>query len=297
MKKAQIIHNPTAGDGNHTREQLDELAMNAGYETEYTSKDEEEWGNFSAPNPDAYILAGGDGTVHKLAGILKERPAKKEIPVYLLPLGTANNIARTLGITEVAIKGSKLPVKSFDSGKIKGLKNEDFFLESVGFGIFPQLIIEMKKNRVENETTAEKLKRTIEVLLGIVKEYKAKKAKIKAGDISIKGSFLLVEVMNIPYIGPNLKFAPNADPWDGYLDLILIPENRREDLRQYLEKLLEDHSKLPDINRFVKNMKVQKVKLKWKGAIVHVDDNLQDYSGKSFKLKAKPGELNFFLPG
>ena len=43
---------------------------------------------------DAVIVAGGDGTVGKVA----KRLAGTDVPLVVLPTGTANNIARSLGI-------------------------------------------------------------------------------------------------------------------------------------------------------------------------------------------------------
>jgi YegS/Rv2252/BmrU family lipid kinase len=45
-------------------------------------------------NVDSIILGGGDGTFNAAAGVL----AEVDLPVGILPMGTANDLARTLGI-------------------------------------------------------------------------------------------------------------------------------------------------------------------------------------------------------
>lgn len=299
MKKAQIIHNPTAGIAGNTKDEIIELIANAGFTTKYVSTDDEDWESFSKNEMDVIFLAGGDGTVRKLASVLIDKNmCDRHIPIYLLPMGTANNIATSLGIFKkintVSLKNEK-EIQKFTCGKLKGVKDENFFLEGVGFGVFPELIRQMKDTGKEDETPDEKLKRTLRVLLETVKEFKAKKAKIKADGLKIKGTFLLVELMNIKYIGPNLEFAPNANVEDDFLDLVLIPEEKRKAFVEYVESLINETSQFRDIEDFIKVLRVNKVKMKWKGTKLHVDDNLiEDYDGKKIKIKMNSKTFDFF---
>ena len=57
----------------------------------------------------------------------------------------------------------------------------------------------------------------------------------RSTDDSISDEFLLVEVLNIRSIGPNLIFAPDATPSDGYFDVVLVQESHRQELFTYLE--------------------------------------------------------------
>jgi diacylglycerol kinase family enzyme len=61
--------------------------------------------------------------------------------------------------------------------------------------------------------------------------------------ISIDGTqmcdeFLLVEVLNIRSVGPNLVFAPDASPSDGYFDVVTAQETHRKELETYFEHRL-----------------------------------------------------------
>lgn len=302
MRKAQIIHNPTAGNAGHTKKKLLEIVKEPGHQIDYVSTDDEGWEDFQKNKPDVIFLAGGDGTIHKLAAVLlKREPGEQRTPVHLLPLGTANNIATTL--ENFKNSGGMVPKlekkgKKFDCGLVKNLDDQEFFLESVGMGIFPELIYEMKKSKVEDDNPSDKIKRTLKVLLKIVREFKAEKAKVIVDGIKIQGTFLMVELMNIQFVGPNLKFAPNADPGDGFFDLIMISEDDRPAMEDYLEKLIE--GKTPqkeleaDLKKFVKTIRCSKAKMKWEGSKIHVDDDLiTKYSGEKFKLKNSPGVFNF----
>lgn len=298
MKIIQIIHNPTAGDGQHSKESLIQKVRAAGHGYHYVSTDDPGWKDFHLTDRDAFLVAGGDGTVRKLALELLENPSIQKKPIILLPLGTANNISETFNINpETFISKLDLSgaIKKYDCGRIRGLDEENYFLEGLGFGVFPELIKEMEKAELDDERPEVELQKTLVVLLNIVKSFKARKAKIKADSIKIKGSFLLIELLNIQNIGPNLKLAPGADPGDSFFELVMIPEENRDEFVTYLEKLIADKSEHIDLEKFVKTLRVKKVKMKWKGSEMHVDDELvQDYSGKSVTVEVIPEALEFF---
>jgi len=299
MKIIQIIHNPTAGDGQHSVESLINMVRLAGHEYNYASTDDSGWKDFHQNNRDAFLVAGGDGTVRKLAVELLENQLILRKPIILLPLGTANNISETLEIsTESVIPNLELTgsVKKFDCGKISGLEKDTFFIEGLGFGVFPALIEEMEKVETGNLNPAEEMEKTLEVLMDIVKNFKAKKATIKADGIKIKGSFLLVELLNIQTIGPNLKLAPNADPGDAYFELVMIPERARDEFTNYLENMIAGKIDHVDLNKSIKTLRVNSVKMKWKGTELHVDDDIvKNYSGKSFSAEVIPSALEFYF--
>jgi diacylglycerol kinase family enzyme len=297
MKRAQIIHNPSAGDADHTREELLDTVTKAGYTAKYVStEDGDNWKNFGPDDVDIVFLVGGDGTVRKLADVLLTHIPDRRIPVHLLPLGTANNIARTLQISKETA-GRSLDVerktRAFDCGRIVGLPHQQFFLESVGFGIFPELIFEMKKNRAK-DISSNKLEKALKVLLQIVKDFEPRKATMEVDGIVIEGSFLLVELMNIPYLGPNIKLAPHADPGDGHFELVLVPGSRRAELEGYLDNMIKGTPENADLEKFTRTIRVRKVKMGWAGSRAHVDDRLIDgRSGKSFEVDLMPGALEF----
>ena len=89
---------------------------------------------------DFVIVAGGDGTVGRLVRGLKDR----SIPIAILPTGTANNIARSLGIVgdpqEILAGIAQAAVKSLDVGVAKGPWGKEIFLEAVGLGPMAEAI-------------------------------------------------------------------------------------------------------------------------------------------------------------
>jgi diacylglycerol kinase family enzyme len=57
--------------------------------------------------------------------------------------------------------------------------------------------------------------------------------------VSLTDEFLLVEVLNVPSIGPNLLLTRDADPSDGVFDVVLATEDDREELVTYLRDRAE----------------------------------------------------------
>ncbi len=80
---------------------------------------------------DCIIGAGGDGTIVRCAGIAMERG----VPLGIIPLGTFNELARTLnipldvrGAVDVVVRGSE---RSIDVGQVNGV----YFLNEASIGI------------------------------------------------------------------------------------------------------------------------------------------------------------------
>src|SRR4029450_8235960 len=90
-----LIHNPKAGDRTHGKKELIASLTRGGHQAFYQSIKERGWKKAFQKPVDLVVAAGGDGTVHKTAWQLMGTG----IPLAILPLGTANNLARSLGFT------------------------------------------------------------------------------------------------------------------------------------------------------------------------------------------------------
>ena len=90
--KISLVHNPTAGDGQDIDEVV-KLLTDAGHEVRHRSS-KGDWKKLLQDPGDLVVAAGGDGTFRKVA----LAAADNGIPFAALPIGTANNIAKTLEI-------------------------------------------------------------------------------------------------------------------------------------------------------------------------------------------------------
>lgn len=294
MKEVILIHNPTAGNEGHSREDLETRINSRDFTCRSYSIKEEEWKGIDI-HADILAIAGGDGTVRKV--IKRMLKQKQQVPIGLLPLGTANNIAKTLGVSEnpkQAIKSWKTAqVKNVDIGCLYNVPDVNFFLEGFGFGIFPYLMQEMEKRGKKYDSPEKELKGALELLYKILFSYEPRSCNLEIDGTDHSGKFYMVEVMNIRSIGPNLMMAPYADPCDGELEVILIPEAHKDKFAAYL---LQKLSGGEDEYQF-HTLRAKRIKLRYDGKHLHADD-------KMFKLKKeieilieiREGCLEFLIP-
>ena len=141
-----LIHNPKAGDRKHSKKQLMASLARCGHQAFYQSIKESGWRKAFKKPVDLIIAAGGDGTVHKTAWQIMD----SGIPLAILPLGTANNLARSLGFTESVNEilqslhcGKSQP---FDIGVARNGSQRDYFLEAAGGGLFADYFPAAKAN-------------------------------------------------------------------------------------------------------------------------------------------------------
>lgn len=296
MKKAQILHNPNAGKGEYTKKELIAIVEAQGYDCGYSSTKEKGWKDMD-DDVDFLILAGGDGTVRKIVVKLLNKEDGKNPPIALLPLGTANNISKALGINghakEIISNLDKDKKKKFDTGKIRGLKEDTLFLESFGYGIFPELMKLMKEKPVENaEAPEDEIKEAQRRVHNIILNHRAEEFLITIDGMEHTGKYLLAEVMNISSIGPNMGLSPHSDPGDGEFEVVLIPEHQREEFASYISHKIngEEKSYIPLI------VKGSEISIDTAAELLHIDDELIELQkpGKII-IKPNPGMIEFLV--
>jgi diacylglycerol kinase family enzyme len=177
--------------------------------------------------PELVVAAGGDGTVSTAARALAGHP----IPLAMLPLGTANNIARALRIegpiAELIAHWKDARRMPLDLGRARLGSSERTFVEGAGVGLISRAIATLDSKRTEPGMPVRTYR---EILAGLT----PRPFVVRADGERIEGEFLLVEVLNIDCVGPNVLLAPGADPSDGWLDLVLAGPAEREMLDAYL---------------------------------------------------------------
>jgi len=251
--RVTLIHNPTAGEDDHAADALRSLLAEVGHEVSYTSMKQPGWEEALADAGDLVVVAGGDGSVGKVF----TEVSTKGTPVTVLPVGSANNIARSLGIPDVDVERlvrgwADGEHRRLDVGEAIAPWGRTLFVESIGGGIFGEVL--SRAERVESAGVEaegdEKIELGVEMLREVIEGIPALEWRVEVDGDDLSGELLAVEAMNIGQMGPNLPLALQADPGDGLLDVVLIRDEDRSNLVAYLsERMRELDPGLPGLRR------------------------------------------------
>jgi diacylglycerol kinase family enzyme len=293
-----LLHNAKAGDESWSRADLLKLVRRAGFKPRYftirRALDEPkllERGEF-------VIVAGGDGAIQKVALALIGRNR----PLAPLPLGTANNIARSFELPlhpEEIVAGWRNPRRRpFDVGLIEGPWRKRHFIEGVGVGLISRCIAVL--GEIDDEAVYElkkpkhKLHRDICVTAALAREMRALPAQLRYDDHVLTNEFLLLEILNIRRAGAGVELAPHASPSDGRFDIVSATADQRPRLLRTLKAHLKDVKSVSSMT----TRRARHVHLElYAPCEMRIDDDtVAIEADTSVEITIKPGELEFLLP-
>ena len=267
--KISLVHNPTAGDGQDVDDVI-RLLTDAGHEVRHRSS-KDNWKKLLQDPGDLLVAAGGDGTVRKVAVAASDAG----VPFAALPIGTANNIAKTLellGDAHELVRSWEAPdLVPIDLGEVHAGDESRRFVEGVGGGWFADLIARSAEVNDEFRLLGRETDRALHLLADLLRDIDPAPWRITADGSNLSGDYLAVEILNIRFVGPNIPLAPEADPSDGLFDLALVTEADRDGILEYLDQRLHLASGVMPGLRPVRAREIQlEVPPR---ARVHVDDS------------------------
>lgn len=238
--KITLVYNPQAGGASIPVEDLITGLEKRGAEVLAQNTKEEDYEQTLKRDCDFMIIAGGDGTIGKIAG--KVMALGKNIPFALLPYGNANNIAGSLDVDTalgtIVDSWHKKDFRDFTVGSIDLGGSAWKFFESVGWGLFAEVLQEVKEEKKSvsqpSPVRKDKVRYGLQKLSVMVQELQPAFYQVFLDEVDHSGYYLWVEVMNTQSMGPQLQLAPDAKHGDRYLDVVLIKENDRGRLEAFL---------------------------------------------------------------
>lgn len=292
-----LFHNPTAGYGPHTGRELSAALRAAGYRVTYFDLKKSQNDPAAFLTGDFVAVAGGDGSVRKVA--LKLAGTGRAIAP--IPVGTANNIARSLGLNgppeEIIRRWDVARPRRLDLGFAVGPWGRQLFIEGFGAGVIPRsslIIGDIDEASSRDFKTAEdRLHRNRSVIAALAHVMPPQKIKLKVGGRIVTGDFLAIQAMNIDRVGPGLRLAPEADPSDGYLDLVLVrPKDRR-----LLQEKLKDSMSGGTSPGSLQTSRRRSLELTLGPTDLLIDDQIFPlHSSATISLGVEPGALRVILP-
>jgi diacylglycerol kinase (ATP) len=241
------FHNPTAGSQEHDGEELAERLRGCGHEVVRVVRHQPELERALREEAcDLIVAAGGDGTVNKAA-----RAARgTTIPVAIVPLGTANNMARATGVTgEPAAIMQRWPAfirRSFDAAvatwtvevadDVRAPLARRHVFECFGYGAFCQSMATASAGHTAEPSAdaGEKLARDRRTFVESVETAPVRDYRIDLDGVDCSGAYLMVEMMLIPFLGPRVELVPEGGRSDGRVEVVLVGEAEREGLLRHL---------------------------------------------------------------
>jgi diacylglycerol kinase (ATP) len=289
-----LIHNPKAGDRKHSKKQLMSSLRNQGLQAFYQSIKERGWKQDFKKPVDLVIAAGGDGTVHKTAWQIME----SGIPLAILPLGTANNVARSLGFTgsvdEILQSLHSGKGRPFDVGVARRSSQTEYFLEAAGGGLFADYFPAAKANEKKDASPEEELTAHLSLLRELSVDYPARQWKMSIDGEDISGHYILWGAMNIRSAGPGLHLAPKATTHDGRLDFVAVREHEREIFTKHVDAHLAGRK----ARVLLKPRRFRELVIKSAPGAMHLDgekwpnpNTNSERQRSAVKITVKPGAL------
>jgi len=286
--RATLFHNPTAGHKAAKDEILAAMKL-IDFDVHYVSVKDDDLKEAFRKKTDLIVVAGGDGTIAEVLTRLPDR----SLPIALLPLGTANNIARSLGIAgtpQELVETWKIDrTHPLDVGMVKASWGTSHFLEGFGVGLFAEFLKSADKK--EKAKGADNLRKGRSLLAKLVKAAKPIDISVKIDGKALNGEFLGIEVMNVPFTGPGLPLTRRADIADGLLDIVCFEFERRRALEDWLDAPHADSAP-------VTTRQGKITELVWADTANRIDD--ESYGNRDTKQVAEVGcdkdQLKILIP-
>lgn len=215
-----LIANPTAGGGRALRVagQVAKSLERAGLQVrmEFTRKrgDAPELARQALDRrADRIVVCGGDGTINELLPVLSGRPAP---PLGIIPCGTCNDLALALGIprriesaVRVLLDGT---TASVDLAKV----GDRLFATVAGCG-FDAEVGQTARTGWLSGTTG-----YLWAALQCLGRFRPPRMKISGEFGTVEDNVLLVATGNTSSYGGGMRIVPDADPFDGKLDICIV---------------------------------------------------------------------------
>ena len=288
--RALLVHNPTAGTKGHDRRSIVDALHLADIKVNYVSTKDGDLNRALKKACDVVVAAGGDGTIAYVFTHLADR----SIPIGILPLGSANNIARSVGIAgtpaELAEQWRAEHVHSFHLVEIThGTYKRQLCTEGFGVGLMAALIKRRAKGKKADG--ADDLLRGRRALTALVSDAEPLHLEVNIDGKLWMSDLISVDVLNIPFTGPALPLAPNADPGDTLLEVIGFERNKRDEVIEWIKSPQEDAPP-------ARVGRGEQIEICWRDADSRIDDEVVDGEShwRQALVRCDPEPLRILVP-
>lgn len=242
---------------------------------------------------DVLVAGGGDGTVNEVvSAALEALGADGEAPFSfaVLPLGTANDFARGIGLDPkdleaclvLAAEGDAKPT---DLGMVNGRAFANVATGGFGTSVTTQTDPQLKRL----------LGGAAYIFTGINRfhDLVACSGHIRADGFEWQGQFLALAIGNGRQAGGGVELCPDADLDDGLLDLTVVPAPTVDDLPDVLRQILEGGEE--GLRKSVVMEKMKSLTIESE-APLQINLDGEPLHSEKLEIVALPGRIGFMRP-
>ncbi|MBB6218071.1 YegS/Rv2252/BmrU family lipid kinase [Anaerosolibacter carboniphilus] len=211
------------------------------------------------------IAVGGDGTIYEVINGM----GLKTAALGIVPSGTGNDLAKTLGIPKSPMKALKIIYGGHKVIIDCGQANGRYFLNVASVGLDAEIV-------KETENIKKYIKGPSAYAVGVLKtllHFRNKEILLEIDGIQIKRQIMLVAVANGRYYGGGMKIAPQAEIEDGYFDICIINRISKGKLLRLFPTIFSgEHMKIKEVElirgKIIKISGIERLMLNVDGDIV-----------------------------
>jgi diacylglycerol kinase (ATP) len=295
-----LVVNPAARAGAHTgaATRAAELLRDHGIRTTIVS------GGSAAESSDllrtaielgaeSVVVAGGDGTV----ALAIQEIAGTGIPLGIIPSGTGNDFAMTLGLAELDVAGA---AEAIIGGRTRDVDLARVTREDGTTAYFGSVLASGFDSRVNDRANAMRWPRggsryNIAILIEFARlaglPYDVELELADGTSLRVTGDLVMATVANGRSYGGGIPIAPDADPADGILDVVLVrPAGRLRLLRLLPRVYRGTHTTVAEVSTY----RVRSARLASSGVTAYADGD--PIGSLPLAIDVAPGALRVFVP-
>jgi diacylglycerol kinase family enzyme len=287
-----VYQNPDAGHDRVLPEEVVERLQRAGHEVDWTSTKQHRLSDPEIRAFDLVVAAGGDGSVGRTARQL----VGSTVPIAVLPLGTANNLASTLdaGKHDLDDRINEWAILPFDAGVIEFDRKRDWFFEGFGIGAFAEAAAKVTEEDRQGKVHTSREAELVRDIAALQRQSQAQppiKAEVHLDDRVIYVSVVMLEVLNIGLLGPNVELTADVNPSDGFLDVVFVEEPQRPLLTEFLAATKAGQRPAAPFNA----IRAREIRVKLESSVAaHLDGSILQLSAPvDVRLGVQPHAVHF----
>jgi diacylglycerol kinase (ATP) len=290
--KISVIANPIAGGGRAYRsiQQYIRRWPHEDWDVEILTTREPNHAGLLAKGllqtpPDLLAICGGDGTINEVASHVPNPP----FPIAILPAGTANVLARELGLSLNPVKalqvGLKRTIRRVDLGLLGPVPLRRFlFVAGIGFDAF---VVSSASPRLKARLG---MAAYALVTLDCLRKYSFPEFQVVVDNRIFRSTSCLVS--NAKSYGGGMIFSPDADMADGLLDILVLEGKQKLALARFL---LQAWRGVPESGNWIHRLRARSVKIEGPaGVFVQADGEL--VGNLPLDVSLTPSVFPFVIP-